>query len=268
MRASNDRSGFQSRIERREAPFKPTNRVKTMTVSTLVFDAYGTLYDVQSVRVLTELLCPGKGDAITQVWRLKQLEYTWLRSLLEDYEDFWSVTRSSLEFALRSVGIEPTTALVEPLMAKYLDLDLYPEARRALEGLIGRKLGILSNGSPSMLRALTKASGIADLLDAVISIDRAKIYKPNPRCYGLVEEALGVVRGDVLFVSSNSFDVVGAKRFGFKVAWIQRAGGLAPDSDGPGGPGQMYRMLRGRAEELGREPDFCVSTLTELLSLL
>ena len=99
-------------------------------------------------------------------------------------------------------------------------------------------------------------------------IDRAKIYKSNPRCYGLVEEALGVVRGDVLFVSSNSFDVVGAKRFGFKVAWIQRAGGLAPDSYGSGGPGQMYRMLRGRAEELGREPDFCVSTLTELLSLL
>src|SRR6266404_1309697 len=122
-----------------------------MTIRALVFDAYGTLYDVRSVQAKAEQLCPGRGEVITQVWRLKQLEYTWLCSLLQQYEDFWEVTRASLDFALRAGGVEPNDAVCGPLMENYLHLDPYPEAREALAALEGRKLAILSNGSPRML---------------------------------------------------------------------------------------------------------------------
>ena len=103
-----------------------------MTIRALVFDAYGTLYDVQSVQAQAKTLCPGKGEVITHVWRLKQLEYTWLRSLLQEYEDFWEVTRASLDFAMRAAGVEPNDAICRPLMENYLHLDIYPEAREAL----------------------------------------------------------------------------------------------------------------------------------------
>jgi 2-haloacid dehalogenase len=235
-----------------------------MTVRALVFDAYGTLYDVQSVRSLATELCGAKGELITQLWRLKQLEYTWLRGLMRSYEDFWRITRASLEFALESAGVAPRPALCDRLMAKYLDLDLYPEARQALDALKGLKLAILSNGSPKMLDELVKASGIAPLLADVISVDRAKTFKPDPKCYALVEPALGVSKHEVLFVSSNGFDVVGAKAFGFKVAWIERGGGPAAATSSDIGPAEFYRLLRGRAEKLGHEADFRIEALTDL----
>ncbi|MBV9518074.1 MAG: HAD-IA family hydrolase, partial [Hyphomicrobiales bacterium] len=130
-----------------------------MTIRALVFDAYGTLYDVQSVRDLATELCGDKGELITQLWRLKQLEYTWLGALMGVKEDFWALTRASLEFALEAAGVAAEPAPFERLMAKYLDLDLYPEARAALDALAGRKLAILSNGSQEMLDALVGASG-------------------------------------------------------------------------------------------------------------
>jgi 2-haloacid dehalogenase len=231
-----------------------------MTIQVVVFDAYGTLYDVQSVQAKAEALCPGKGEVITHIWRLKQLEYTWLRSLLQEYEDFWEVTRASLDFALRAAGIEPDDAIRGPLMENYLHLDPYPEAREALAALAGRKLAILSNGSPGMLQKLVRNSGLDRWIEAAISIDGVRTYKPHPSCYALVESVLEVPKEEVLFVSSNSFDVVGAKAFGFKVAWIHRSGGS--------GPATMFGMLRGRAEELGHAPDHVVSALTELPKLL
>ena len=231
-----------------------------MTIRALVFDAYGTLYDVQSVQAQAETLCPGKGEVITHVWRLKQLEYTWLRSLLQEYEDFWEVTRASLDFALRAAGIEPDDAIRGPLMENYLHLDPYPEAREALAALTGRKLAILSNGTPRMLQKLVRNSGLNGWIEAAISIDGVRTYKPHRSCYALVEPVLEVPKEEVLFVSSNSFDVVGAKAFGFKVAWIHRSGGS--------GPATMFGMLRGRAEELGHAPDHVVSALTELPKLL
>jgi 2-haloalkanoic acid dehalogenase type II len=161
-------------------------RGSRMAIRGLVFDAYGTLYDVQSVRTKAVELCGEKGELVTQLWRLKQLEYTWLRALMAHYEDFWSVTRASLEFSLESVGLSPSPSLCEPLMQKYLNLDLYPEAREALSSLKDHKLAILSNGSPRMLQALTQASGIAHLLADVISVDLAKTYKPNAAVYALV----------------------------------------------------------------------------------
>jgi 2-haloacid dehalogenase len=231
-----------------------------MTVRALVFDAYGTLYDVQSVLAKAEALCPGKGEVITQIWRLKQLEYTWLRSLMQEYADFWEVTGAALDFALRAAGVEPNQAVREPLMENYLHLDPYPEAEAALAALAGHNFAILSNGSPKMLQDLVRNSGLDRWIEAAISVDSVRAYKPHRSCYALVEPALGVPKDEVLFVSSNSFDVAGAKAFGFEVAWIRRSGG--------GAPANMFGMLRGRAEELGHAPDHTVAALTDLPELL
>jgi 2-haloacid dehalogenase len=230
-----------------------------MTIRALVFDAYGTLYDTQSVSAKAEEVCPGKGELIAQLWRLKQLEYTWLGALMQEYADFWEVTRAALDFALKAAAVEPADAIRAPLMDNYLNLDPYPEAREALAALAGRRLAILSNGSPSMLEALVRNSGLERCFEAVISVDAARTYKPHPSCYALVGQALGVARDEVLFVSSNGFDVAGAKAFGFNVARIRRGGGATPS---------FYAMLRGRAEELGHPPDHVVSSLTDLPQLL
>jgi 2-haloacid dehalogenase len=237
-----------------------------MAIKAVVFDAYGTLYDVHSVYTKTEELCPGKGDLITQIWRLKQLEYTWLQTSLQDYRDFTFLTNASLEYALLAVGIEPSGGITRPLFDKYLDLDPYPEAKdalRQLKSLGGRKLAILSNGSTAMLSALVKNSGLDAFLDATISVDGARKFKPHPDCYALVETQLGVKKDEVVFVSSNGFDVAGAKHFGFKVVWIRRSGGLGPPM-GPVLPAQMYRLLRGNAECLGYMQDDTVAALTDL----
>jgi 2-haloacid dehalogenase len=239
-----------------------------MAIRALVFDAYGTLYDVQSVRNNAADLCGDKGELITQLWRLKQLEYTWLRTLMRSYEDFWSVTQAALEFALRSVGIEPLPSLCDPLMSRYLHLDLYGEAEQALGSLRDYKLAILSNGSPSMLAALVGSSRLAGRFAEVISVDRVKAYKPDPACYALVEPALGVAKEEVLFISSNGFDVSGAKRYGFQVAWIDRAGDVPPPANSAVGSAELYRLIRGRAEQLTYDPDFRVSRLTDLVPLL
>jgi 2-haloacid dehalogenase len=241
-----------------------------MTIKALVFDAYGTLYDVHSVYAKTEELCPGKGDLITQIWRLKQLEYTWLQTSLQEYRDFTFLTHASLEFALRVVGIEPSENITGPLFDKYLDLDPYPEAKDSLsklKDLSGYKLAILSNGSSAMLSALVRNSGLDAYLDAAISVDGARKFKPHPDCYALVEKALGLKNDEVMFVSSNGFDVTGAKRFGFNVAWIRRGGAAGVPVD-PVLPAQMYRLLRTNSETLGYEPDHTVSALAELLGLL
>jgi 2-haloacid dehalogenase len=241
-----------------------------MAIKALIFDAYGTLYDVQSVFTKTEELCPGKGDLITQIWRLKQLEYTWLQTAMCEYGDFTFVTKASLDFALRAAGLEPSESIAKALFEKYLNLDPYPETKEALaklKSMGGYKLAILSNGSTYMLSELVKNSGLNAYMDAPISVDGVKKFKPHPDCYTLVEKAYGIRKDEVLFVSSNSFDVAGAKNYGFKVAWIRRGGGPGPAKD-PVMPAQMYRLLRGNAETLGFEPDYTVSALTDLPGLL
>jgi 2-haloacid dehalogenase len=230
-----------------------------MTIRALVFDAYGTLYDTQSVLAKAEELTPGKGELIAQLWRLKQLEYTWLRALLQEYADFWQVTGAALDFALRAVGVEPSEAVCAPLMDNYLHLDPYPEAREALAALAGHRLAILSNGSPNMLDPLVRNSALDRWIEAAISVDAVRSYKPHPSCYALVEQVLGIAKQEVMFVSSNGFDVAGAKAFGFTVTWIRRTGER---------PATLYGMLRGRAEELGHPADHVVSALTELPKLL
>jgi 2-haloacid dehalogenase len=152
-------------------------------------------------------------------------------------------------------------------MSRYLHLDLHEEAERALESLRDYKLAVLSNGSPNMLEPLLKSSGIAARFADVISVDRAKVFKPDPACYALVEPALGVAKNEVMFVSSNGFDVAGAKHYGFQVVSIERAGAPQPESSDVGAA-DFYRLIRGRAERLGFEPDHRAARLTELAALL
>lgn len=243
-----------------------------MPIKAVVFDAYGTLYDVQSVAADTERAFPGKGTLITQLWRLKQLEYTWLRSLMDAYVDFRAVTEQSLVYSLACIGVTPERAQIDALMQSYLRLALYPDARATLDALSGCRRAIFSNGSPDMLGALVRNSGIEAMLDAVISVDRDKTYKPARRIYDLVRTQLAIAPAEVLFVSSNSWDACGAKSAGLRVAWIERvtAAALAAELNASAepGPAAMFRALRMRPEELGVTPDYQVHGLSELIGIV
>ncbi len=243
-----------------------------MNIKAVVFDAYGTLYDVQSVASVTEQAFPGYGEIITQIWRIKQLEYTWLRSLMRRYQDFSVITRDSLAYTLRCLGLEHDEAVFERIMEKYLHLEPYPDAVAALAAMRGRKLAILSNGSSAMLNALTVNSGLDRLLDATISVDATKIFKPAPDVYGLIEAVLGVPPVEVLFVSSNPWDACGAKAFGLNVAWIERvspeAMALACVNSDAVAPLTMFKAIRTQMDELGFAPDYRIRALSELPGLV
>ena len=243
-----------------------------MTIKAVVFDAYGTLYDIQSVAAVTEDAFPGYGEIITQIWRIKQLEYTWLRSLMRRYEDFSVITQDSLTYALRCLGLKNDPAVFERIMEKYLHLDLYPDAMAALAAMKDRKLAILSNGSTAMLNALVRNSGLDCMLDATISIDSKKIFKPSPDAYSLIESVLGVPPAQVLFVSSNPWDACGAKAFGLNVAWIQRvtpeAMALVCVKSDLVAPLTMFKAIRTQMDELGLDPDYRIHALSELPGLI
>ena len=243
-----------------------------MTIKAVVFDAYGTLYDIQSVAAVTEQAFPGYGEIVTQVWRIKQLEYTWLRSLMRRYQDFSVITRDSLSYTLRCLGLKSDPVAFERIMDKYLHLDLYPDATAALAAMKDRKLAILSNGSTAMLDALVHNSGLDRVLDATISIDSRKIFKPSPDAYRLIESVLGVPPAQVLFVSSNPWDACGAKAFGLNVAWIERvtpeAMALACARSDLVAPLTMFKAIRTQMDELGLEPDYRIHALSELPGLV
>jgi 2-haloacid dehalogenase len=190
----------------------------------LVFDAYGTLFDVHSVIALCERFWPGKGAAVSQLWRAKQLEYTWQRSLMRRYLDFSMITEAGLGYACAMLGAALSGAQKAELMRQYQHLSLYPDAMPALESLHGRKLAILSNGSPDMLDPLVANSGLGATLDAVLSVAEVRIFKPDPRVYQLAVDRLRVPTEAIGFVSSNCWDACGAKSFGFHTYWINRGG--------------------------------------------
>jgi 2-haloacid dehalogenase len=243
-----------------------------VTIKAIVFDAYGTLYDIQSVAAVTEEAFPGYGEIITQIWRIKQLEYTWLRSLMHRYEDFSVITRDSLAYTLRVLGLKHDADAFERIMDKYLHLDLYPDAAAALAALRGEKLAILSNGSPAMLNALVANSGLDHVLDATISVDAKKIFKPAPEAYSLIEATLGVPPGEVLFVSSNPWDACGARAFGLNVAWIERVtpeamAALCAKNDLIA-PLTLFKAIRTQMDELGLEPHYRIHALSELPALV
>ena len=222
----------------------------TRELSALVFDAYGTLFDVHSVTRLAESLFPGKGAALSQAWRTKQLEYSWLRSLMERYVDFNAVTAASLEWALESLHIVAGDGARDALVQEYRRLDVFPEVPAALEALArSRPLAILSNGHPEMLAAVVDHNGLRDRFrGGILSVHAAGIFKPHPSVYRLAEETLGVPSALMGFVSSNGWDAAGAKAFGFRAFWVNRA--KAP------------------VERLDLPPDAIVSNLAELAKQL
>ena len=186
-----------------------------------VFDAYGTLFDVHSVieagREITQ-----DPQTLSLTWRQKQLEYTWLRALMGRYEDFWQVTEAALRFAVRRLGLAASPAQIKRLMEAYLSLAAFPEVRATLERLKDSPLAILSNGSPRMLEAAVRSSGLGPYLQHVLSVDAVKTYKPSPVVYALGPKAMGRAAADLLFVSSNAWDAAGAKAAGYRVCWCDR----------------------------------------------
>lgn len=213
-----------------------------MTIRGYVFDAYGTLFDVHSI-VDAGAAITSEPAALSLLWRQKQLEYTWLRSLMGRYEDFWAITEAALRYAVRRLDLAAGEAQIQALMNAYLRLACFPDVRDALARLAAPR-AILSNGAPKMLEAAVRSSGLAPLLDHVISVDRVRIYKPAAAVYALGPATLGIPADELLFVSSNAWDVAGAKSFGYRVAWCNRLG--APQ------------------EELGLAADHVIPSLREL----
>jgi 2-haloacid dehalogenase len=209
----------------------------TARPAALVFDAYGTLFDVHSVTATAESTWPGKGAALSQLWRTKQLEYTWLRSLMGRYEDFSHVTESALYYACATLKLPLDDSKRTQLLKCYLHLATFPEVTEALGRLRGIRLAILSNGSPAMLEPVVFNSGLHGLITDVLSVDEVKIFKPDPRVYHIAVDRLGVPAKAIGFVSSNCWDAIGAKAFGFRTFWINRAGvpvdemGVRPDHE-------------------------------------
>jgi 2-haloacid dehalogenase len=199
------------------------------SIQAVVFDAYGTLFDVHSVVQRCDALFPGHGKQLSQTWRSKQLEYSWLCSLMGRYQDFESITRAALRFACASFGLDLTQDFSAELMEEYRRLAAYPEVRGALEQLRPRRLAILSNGSPAMLNALVENAGVRSLFDAVLSVDAVGIFKPHPSVYQSALDTLGVPKQAVAFISSNYWDAMGATAFGFRTFWINRIG-ATPDT--------------------------------------
>ena len=213
-----------------------------MTIDVLLYDAYGTLWDPLSVMKRCESCWPGKGMQVSQLWRTKQLEATWLRSLMGRYVPFSTVTREALEYACEAMGLILDESQKYGLMSEYHKLATFPDVADALMRKPAAKTGILSNGSPDMLDPLVRHSGLK--FDAVLSVDAAKIFKPAPAAYQIAVERFAAPKERIGFVTSNFWDAAGAKSFGFQVYWINR-GGVA-------------------AERLGLQPDRVLKTLAAL----
>ena len=217
-----------------------------------VFDAYGTLFDVHSVAALAEQLAPGNGAALSRLWRTKQLEYTWLQSLMATSrfprEDFAALTAYALDYAISALILPLDDEARLQLLDAYQRLAPYAEAREVLAALAPCPRWILSNGTRAMLEPLVRSSGLDAVLDGILSVDDAGIYKPSPRVYQLAVDRLGLSPAEIAFVSSNGWDAAGAKAFGFTTFWINRDG--VP------------------IERHAPEPDFVLGSLTELVPLV
>ena len=200
----------------------------------VLFDAYGTLFDVYSVGLLAEQMFPGQGDKLAALWRDKQIEYTRLLSMSGDgdghlgrhYRPFWEVTRAGLRFAALRLGLALDAAAEERLMNQYHHLSAFPENREVLQALKARgiRAGILSNGDPEMLAVSVRSAGFGDLVDPVISVHETRRFKTDPACYALGPKALKLAAKDILFVSSNGWDAIAATWYGFTTLWVNRAG--------------------------------------------
>jgi 2-haloacid dehalogenase len=206
-------------------------------IAAFVFDAYGTLFDVYAVGVLAERLAPGHGADLARLWRTKQLEYTWLQSLMaggvaDRREDFDRITAHALDFAVAALALPFSSAQKRELRDAYLTLTAFPDARAALAALAPRPRWILSNGTLAGINPLIRHNAMETLLDGVLSVDFVDIYKPAPQVYALAANSLRLPPERIGFVSSNCWDAIGARAFGFTTFWVNRTG--APlDRHGP-----------------------------------
>ncbi len=221
-----------------------------MNIRAIVFDLYGTLVDVHSVRARCEALFPGQGAPLSMLWRQKQLEYTWLRSLMGDFADFDQVTRDALVFACRQLQLTLDAQGEQALREAYLRLTPFAEVPAALAALKARglPLAVLSNGSARSIDDVVRHAGLGGHFAHLLSVDPVRIFKPHPSVYQLAVDALGVDRSSILFVSSNAWDASGARHFGFVAAWLARGAG--------------------HVDELGQKPDRIVAALDDLLPWL
>jgi 2-haloacid dehalogenase len=217
-------------------------------VKALVFDAYGTLFDVHSVLGRCEEVFPGHGSDLTSLWRSKQLQYTWLRSLMDRYENFWRITEEALRFACESLALNASQEQIDHVMQAYLSLSPFSEITDALDALDSLPCSVLSNGTLTMLQSAVESAGLEGRFEHILSVDEVRTYKPNPVVYQLTELHLGVERGRIGFVSSNCWDVVGAKAFGLQSYWLNRQ--CAP------------------LEVLGFQPDGIIHTAMELPAIV
>ena len=218
-------------------------------IQACVFDAYGTLFDVHSAVGKHRQRLGDIADQVSSVWRTKQLEYTWLRSLMRRHADFWQVTQDALDFAFDMFTVKDLE-LKKDLIEAYLNLDCYPEVPEALSDLMSRgfKIAILSNGTPKMLESALRNSGLETMIPKIFSVEKAGVFKPDPRVYQIAVDELKVKPEEIAFQSSNAWDASGAAAFGFKVAWINRFG-------------QSPERLPGK-------PDVEIQSLSELPELL
>jgi len=216
-------------------------------IKAVVFDAYGTLFDVHSVASLAEQLFPGKGDALSQSWRQKQLEYSWLRAMSGRYKPFWDITRDALHFSAERLGLPLPAESERRLMNQYSSLSAFPENLGALRALkaAGLPLGILSNGNRDMIEVSVRSAGMTGLFDHLLSSEQVGTFKTMDSVYALAPEAFGCRAREILFVSSNCWDAIGSRWYGFTSFWINRAG--AP------------------LDRLDTEPDHTGSLLTDVL---
>ena len=229
-----------------------------MQIKAVVFDAYGTLFDVYSIQALAEELYPSHGADIAVKWRDKQIDYTRLITQSDPhnasgskyYQPFWELTRLSLEYTLDRLKLDSSSDQVNKLMEQYSRLTPFPENLAVLQKIkvMGLTTAILSNGSPEMLASAVKSAGMEDVLDHIISVDRIRLFKTSPESYGLVQLTIPVSKEEVLFVSSNAWDALGATWYGFKTLWINRQN--LP------------------TEAIGQQPDYIGSDLTTVVDVL
>ena len=211
-----------------------------MNIQAIVFDAYGTLFDVYSIGALAEKLFPARGAALAELWRDKQIEYTRLRTMCSMYKPFWEVTQDALVFACRKLKLDLTLDAQNMLMSEYAKLKAFPEHLPVLQQLkaMGLKLAILSNGNPQMLDSAIEASGMRGVFNHILSVDTVKKFKTAPEAYQLGPDVFGLSARNILFVSSNCWDACGATWFGYTTFWVNRAGapleelGVTPDATG------------------------------------
>ena len=246
----------------------PVPTSSPLPIDAVVFDAYGTLFDVHSVATLAEQIFPTRGEALSQLWRQKQLEYSWLRAMSGRYKPFWDITRDALRFALARLGLAgadgapdaaPDAALESRLMNAYASLSAFPENLPVLRALKaqGLPLGILTNGNREMIDVSVRSAGMTGLFDHVLSSDQVRTYKTMDALYALGPAAFGCAARRILFVSSNGWDAAGSRWFGYTSYWVNRTGApmerldVEPDFTGPDLTGVLARV---RATQVGAAP--------------